>query len=345
LTVIGIRTPSGRCEIRIGNAARELERQLGGRGGVMITDANVRRLHPAFFSGRNTIEIPPGEGGKTLPSLEEIYVRFLEFGLDRSSFVVGVGGGVVCDLAGFAAATYLRGLDFGFVPTTLLAQVDAAIGGKNGLNFLGYKNMIGVIRQPEFVLSDPAFLRTLPAEEIRSGFAEVIKSALVADAGLFEFLEQRHRDVLALDDEAVRTAVAGAASIKAAIVQADEREANERRKLNFGHTLGHALEKTRGLRHGEAVACGMVMASRISASRGMLPSDDAVRIERLLVSAGLPTAAGADPESLMEAIRRDKKRDREDVLFVCLASIGRAEVVRLSYGELEEHIHDLHQHR
>ena len=132
MTVVGIRTPSGRCEIRIGNAAEELERKLGGRGGVMITDANVRRLYPGFFSGKNTIEIPPGEGGKTLPSLEEIYVRFLELGLDRSSFVVGVGGGVVCDLAGFAAATYLRGLDFGFVPTTLLSQVDAAMAAKTG---------------------------------------------------------------------------------------------------------------------------------------------------------------------------------------------------------------------
>jgi len=133
--------------------------------------------------------------------------------------------------------------------------------------------------------------------------------------------------------------------VKAAIVQADEREANERRKLNFGHTLGHALEKTRGLRHGEAVACGMVLASRISAARGTLAPDDAARIERLLASSGLPTTAAADPESLMEAIRRDKKRDREDVLFVCLASIGRAEIIRLSYRELGEYIHDLYQRR
>lgn len=337
-----ILTASGRCAVRVGDVAGELDQLLAGRDVAVVADANVRRLYPDFFKGRRTIALEPGEAAKTLRSLESVYGKFLEFGLDRSSFVLGFGGGITCDVAGFAASTYLRGMGFGFVATTLLAQVDAAIGGKNGLNFQGFKNMIGLIRQPEFVLADPGFLRTLPPEEMRSGLAEAIKSGLIADSGLFEFLEGHCEDVLGLDEVTVRRVVEASAAVKVSIVQADEREGGERRKLNFGHTLGHALEKVHGLRHGEAVGIGMVLAAKISAARGMLAFDDLFRIIKLLGRAGLPTQVSTRPEEIIEAVRQDKKRAREDFQFVCLAGIGRAEVVRMSCRELEECIDDLH---
>ena len=344
MTELEILTATGRCAVRVGASAGELEERLAGRDLAVVADANVRRLYPEFFAGRRTITLEPGETAKTLRSLESVYEKFLDFGLDRSSFILGVGGGITCDVAGFAASTYLRGIGFGFVATTLLAQVDAAIGGKNGLNFKGLKNMIGVIRQPEFVLADPRFLKTLPPEEMRSGLAESFKSGLIADSGLFEFLEQHSEEVLGCDEAAVRRVVEASASVKVSIVQADEREGGERRKLNFGHTLGHAIEKVHGLRHGEAVSIGMVMAAKISAARGMLASGDVFRIKESLERAGLPTHVASSPGDLIEAVRKDKKRSREDVHFVCLRRIGRAEIVTISCRELEERIHDLHKH-
>jgi 3-dehydroquinate synthase len=341
MTSLEIRAASGRSTIRIGDASEELIRHLAGRDVTAVTDTNVHRLHGGFFSGMRTIVIEPGESYKTLSTIEKLYGSFLDAGVDRSSFILGVGGGIVCDIAGFAASTYLRGLPFGFVATTLLAQVDAAIGGKNGVNYLGYKNIVGVIRQPEFILADPKFLKTLPAEEIRCGLAEIIKSALIAKAEFFEFLEAHWDKILALEEEPVLKAVTEAAAVKAAVVQADETEQNERRKLNFGHTLGHAFEKLLGLRHGEAVSAGMVLAAKISEARGMLAHADILRIKSLLEKAGLPVKAKAKAGEVVETIRKDKKRQRDDLHFVALSGIGRAEVIRIPYHELEEHIHDL----
>ena len=176
--------------------------------------------------------------------------------------IVAIGGGIVCDVAGFAASTYMRGLSFGFVPTTLLAQVDASVGGKNGVNLHGYKNLVGTFAQPGFVLCDPELLRTLPTEEVRNGFAEVIKQAAIGDALLFSFLEAGPDAALSLDRAAIDRIVYDCLKVKTNIVKEDELETGERRKLNFGHTVGHAVEKVHGLRHGEAVSIGMMAAAR-----------------------------------------------------------------------------------
>ena len=287
----------------------------------------------------------PGEGAKTLHTVERIHRKLLEWEMDRSSFVVGIGGGIVCDIAGFAASTYMRGVRFGFVPSTLLAQADAAIGGKNGVNVGGIKNIAGVFRQPEFVLADFAILATLPRRERLCGFAEIMKHALIADGGLFERLEGEAEALLALDPGVLHRALADSIRIKSAFVAADENESGERRKLNFGHTLGHAVEKETGIRHGEAIAIGMAAAGRISAGRGMIPESDAERITALLSVSGLPVRIPVSPRRLIGAMKRDKKRRGDLVHLVLLSAIGRAEGVDLGYDELEGMIDDLCQHR
>ncbi|MGI5865081.1 MAG: 3-dehydroquinate synthase, partial [Myxococcales bacterium] len=249
---------------------------------IIVTDATVRRLHGARFPDAPVIEIGQGEAAKTLTTVASIYERFLELELDRSAFVLAIGGGIVCDVAAFAASTWMRGVPFGLVPTTLIAQADAGIGGKNGVNLREYKNLVGVFRQPSFCLCDTSFLTTLPDRELRCGLAEVIKHGAIADRALFEFVEERAPALLDLAPDALDRVVSDSLRIKAGIVAIDETEQGERRKLNFGHTLGHAIERIAGLPHGEAVSVGMVLAARLSARRGMLEAKDADRLEALL---------------------------------------------------------------
>ena len=249
---------------------------------------------------------------------------------------MGIGGGIVCDVTGYAASTYLRGLKFGFVASTLLAQVDAAVGGKNGVNWEGYKNMIGVFNQPDFVICDPILLRTLPRKEILSGMAEVVKHALIGDAGLFSYLEENVSGVLDLRPEVMKRLVFDSLRIKSSIVNRDEREKGERRLLNYGHTFGHALEKVTGVSHGEAVSVGLVMAAAISEQKGYLGNEDRKRIEKLLSDLGLPLQLPCPKEKLLEALRKDKKREGDRVHFVFLAALGRAVVEEISFEELEK---------
>ena len=246
---------------------------------MIVTDGSVRSLYGDLFPPWEVIEIGIGERSKTLATVERIYEAFLQYEIDRSSFVVAIGGGLVCDVAGYAASTYLRGLRFGFVPTTLLAQVDASVGGKNGVNFKGYKNLVGTFTQPLFVLCDFALLKTLPEPELKNGFAEAIKTAAIGDAHLFSFLETAWKGALSLEPDVIERIVYDCLTVKSRIVSFDEREKGERRKLNFGHTVGHALEKVNHLRHGEAVSLGMVAAAKLSARRGFLTEDDVERLE------------------------------------------------------------------
>jgi 3-dehydroquinate synthase len=333
------------CHIEVGVPVARLGSYCDPDKTVIITDGAVRGLYGHLFQEYEVVEIGTGEGSKMLDTVEGIYERFFSCGLDRTSFVAGVGGGIVCDVAGFAASTYLRGLPFGFVPTTLLAQVDAGIGGKNGVNYRGYKNLIGTFNQPRFVLCDYGLLATLPDRELRNGFAEIIKHAVIADASLFSFLEDRLEGVLALDAGVIEKVIYDSISIKAGIVSADETEKGERRKLNFGHTFGHALESTAGLKHGEAISVGMVMAARLSEVRGMLKKDDVERIERMLDNAGLPLGVAMDKDLIMEAMEKDKKRAGEEINFVLLEGIGAARVVPVKIGDLREAMDDLCQHR
>ncbi len=331
--------------IAVGESIKRLPSYHSGTRSVVITDPQVRAAHGHCFPPSAVIEIGLGEASKTLATVEEVYEAFLTLEIDRASTVIAVGGGIVCDVAGFAASTYLRGLRFGFVPTTLLAQVDASVGGKNGVNLHAYKNLVGTFAQPAFVLCDFDLLGTLPAPEVRNGLAEVVKTAAIGDHELFSFLEANWEGALSLEPGAVERIVYDSLKVKTAIVSRDEKETGERRKLNFGHTLGHALEKVYHLRHGEAISVGMVAAARLSAARGLLPILEAMRLEGLLGRLGLPVRMEMDQALIGDALRKDKKRQADDIYFVLLDGIGSAHVEPIGIDELGGVIDDLRQSR
>jgi 3-dehydroquinate synthase len=331
---IEIQGIAGTSRILVGEPLRNMGAWLPAGKRIMLTDSNVRRYYPSVFDPEAVIEVGSGEKVKDLETMRFIFERLVELEADRSSFLVGLGGGVVCDLTGFTASIYMRGIPFGLVPTTLLAQVDAGVGGKNGVNFAGYKNMIGTFTQPEFVLCDPQFLKTLPPGEIACGLAEIIKHAAIEDRELFSFLEDQVPAVLRLDPPVMENLVYRSLSIKAAIVGGDEREKGERRKLNFGHTLGHALEKVTGLSHGEAVSLGMVLAVDLSVKKGILQDSEGDRLKSLLQRFGLPVRLSFSVDRVTAALKLDKKREGEKLHFVFLKGIGSCEVKEIGLEEL-----------
>jgi len=335
-----IQAATGNSRILIGESLTNLAEYAPVESAVIITDTNVSRFYRKDFPSWDVIEIGTGEGIKTLDTVRTVYGRLVDLEVDRSGFIVGIGGGVVCDITGFAASTFLRGVRFGFVSTTLLSQVDASVGGKNGVNFEGYKNLVGTFNQPRFVLCDPELLKTLPKREVLCGLGEVVKHALLGDAPLFRFLEERHEDAMALDPEVIERLVHDSVALKSAVVSRDEKETGERRKLNFGHTFGHALERLTDLNHGEAVSAGMVIASFLSARRGYLAWEEVQRIEDLLTKLHLPTSPPTDAEAVLEGLRRDKKREGGGIHFVLLRKIGQAVVEEIPLPELEAVFHD-----
>jgi 3-dehydroquinate synthase len=330
-----IKGNTGESTIVLGESLTRLEQYIKGRKYVIITDENVNQLYGERFPGDDVIIIDTGEGSKTLNTIETIYKKFLDFELDRSACVVAIGGGLVCDVAGFAASTYLRGIEFGFVPTTLLAQVDASVGGKNGVNFQGYKNIIGTFNQPEFVLADFSLLKTLEKQSLGCGFAEAIKHGTIADTSLFAFMEEHADDIKNLESTSIERIVNDSIVIKSAIVNKDEKEKGERRKLNFGHTFGHAIEKTLGLPHGEAVSIGMVVAANLSQKLGGLADSKAERLIKLLARFDLPIKIDADRQDIKDAIRKDKKRYGNSIKFVLISDIGKSFIQDVTLKELE----------
>lgn len=330
-----IKGTTGDSTLYIGESLQNLKDYIPPVKTVIITDSNVKYHYHKDFPPAEVIEIGIGEKIKNLDTVRMVYEKLIDFEADRSSFIVGIGGGIVCDIAGFVASTYLRGVRFGFVSSTLLSQVDASVGGKNGVNFGGYKNMVGVFNQPEFVICDMGLLMTLPKKEVLCGLAEIVKHAAIGDAALFSYLETHYEKALALDHEVIERLVWDSVVLKSTVVNRDEREAGERRKLNFGHTFGHAIEKTAGVPHGEAISVGMVIASSLSEKRGLLTAEDVKRIESLLKRLGLPTILQLNEEKVLEALRRDKKRQSENIHFVLLQSLGHAIVEKISIKELE----------
>lgn len=304
---------------------------------IVITDVNIDRLYPDLVHRYDHIIIGSGEAIKSLQTIEMIYSRLMAMGADRSTFLLGIGGGIVTDITGFVAATYMRGLEFGFVSTSLLGQVDASVGGKNGVNVGGYKNMVGTFLQPRFVVSDVEMLRTLPRREFRAGMAEAVKSAIVGDAELFEFIEKYADDRLYTDVEALQNIVSRSVAIKSAIVAEDEREAGRRRVLNLGHTIAHAIEKsTHELNHGEAVAVGLSMIAHASAKLGMMLEGDAERVDALLAKLGFELELPVSLTNVLREVRYDKKK-RDNILRVVLPeSIGCCKVVDMPFDEFEE---------
>jgi 3-dehydroquinate synthase len=310
---------------------------------VVVTDSNLaatphlatleRSLQAAGIAHRSIV-LPPGEATKSIAQLDELLDRLLDLGIDRATTIVALGGGVLGDLAGFAAAIALRGLDCVQVPTTLLAQVDSAIGGKTGINTRHGKNLIGAFHQPRLVLADVAALGTLSPRELRAGYAEVVKYGLIDRPDFFAWLEAHGAEVLAGDPAAQQHAVVESCRAKAAVVAADEREAGVRALLNLGHTFAHALEAECGygeeLLHGEAVALGLVLAFDLSVRLGLCPAADAERVRAHLGAVGLPTTLGAirsegfAADALLGPMARDKKAEGGRPRFVLTRGIGQA---------------------
>ena len=294
---------------------------------VVVSDTTVARVYGALLAPYECVLIGTGERIKTLRTVETICRRFIELGVDRRTFILGVGGGIVTDVAGFAASTYMRGLRFGFVSTTLLGQVDASVGGKNGVNVDGYKNMAGTFTQPQFVICDPALLRTLPGREFRAGLAEVVKAAIIADADLFARIEQSSFETLRSDTDLLSDAISAAVRVKADIVGRDEREQGERRKLNLGHTLAHAIEKcTSKMNHGEAVAVGTALIADAAVRLGVLSDADRGRIRALLARLGFDLTPPVGMNLLLREVVKDKKSEDGMLRIVLPVGIGDCEV-------------------
>jgi len=322
--------------IMIGESIRNVDKYLPPTEVVIITDRNVYQHYHQVMPFDRIIQIGTGETIKTLDTIRYILKELLEMETDRTVFILGIGGGIVCDVAGFAASIYLRGVRFGFVSTTLLSQVDASVGGKTGVNFEGYKNMVGAFNQPEFVICDPVILKSLPEKEILNGCAEIIKHAAIADRGLFKYLEDHYKEIFELEKNVIEKLVYDSVMIKSEVVNRDEIEKGERRKLNFGHTVGHAIEKVTGAAHGEAISAGMCVAAKLSEKRGLLLDEDRERIERLIANLNLPTQIQTDRERVLEAMTRDKKREGDSIHFILLNGIGNAVIEEITIKELEK---------
>jgi 3-dehydroquinate synthase len=342
---IEIKGGTGDAIILVGESMDNLHRYVPIENTIIITDTHVAKIYGKRFPSCRVITIGLGETVKSLKTVENIYQQLLAFGADRSTCLVGIGGGIVCDITGFVASTFMRGLRFGYVATTLLSQVDASVGGKNGVNFQGYKNIVGVFNQPEFVICDLSLLTTLPDREISCGFAEIVKHGAIADAEMFAYLEENAARAFSLDLSVIEKLVYESVKIKAAVVNQDELETGERRKLNFGHTFGHAIEKTTGISHGEAVSVGMVIASEVSEANGLLTNVNTQRLQRLLQDLALPTQIEADADLVWEALQKDKKREGGTIHFVLLEQIGRAIVKRLSIEDVRVGMKHLKSHR
>jgi 3-dehydroquinate synthase len=316
----------------VGFRAHEL---LGVRRVAIVTDDNVRRQHYAdrLQSGLEAaglhsvlVTITPGEKQKTLRTAELLYNRFFELKLDRHSTVMALGGGVVGDLAGFVASTYMRGIAFLQVPTTLLAQVDSSVGGKTGVDLPQGKNLVGTFYQPRAVFIDPAVLRTLPPREVAAGMAEVIKHGMIADAEFFRYLESHVRELQAQDPATLEYVIQRCCEIKVEVVQRDEHDEGLRGILNFGHTFGHAIEAATGYRtyrHGEAIAIGMVLACDLAVALNMFAPDQGERLRRLFEQFGLPHTLGrADLSRVMRLLPHDKKSQGGRPKFILPTEIG-----------------------
>lgn len=323
-------------------AGRLIAGRLGKARCGIVTDENVAGHHLAALEAslraegrlKGSIVLPPGEATKSFRELVPLSERLLEMGLERGDLVVAFGGGVIGDLAGFAAGILRRGIRFVQIPTSLLAQVDSSVGGKTGINTPQGKNLIGVFHQPSLVIADTYTLKTLPVREMRAGYAEVAKYGLIGSAGFFAWLEQAHEELFAFEQETLVTAIETSVKAKAAIVGRDEHETGERALLNLGHTFGHALEAWTGysdrLLHGEGVAIGMCLAFRFSEHQGMCPAGTADRVARHLAAVGLPTRLAdipgdaADAETLLRLMGQDKKVRDGALTFILARDIGDA---------------------
>lgn len=301
------------------------------RHGVFVIADSFICQHYRWVTERfPVIKIDSGEQSKSWQTVDRVVGELLALGADRNSVIVGIGGGVVTDLAGFTASIYMRGVRFVAVPTTLLAQVDAAIGGKNGINVGGYKNIAGTFSMPETVVFDYSFLKTLPDREFRSGMAEVIKAGIIGDPELFKLLEQHSITELRTDDSLLEELIQRAVRVKCEIVERDPRESGDRKLLNLGHTFGHAIEHcSHGFSHGEAVAVGLCMAADRALLMGLCEAVTRDRIVAVVQKTGLPTTCDISMQQLEQAMKMDKKRSVAGIDFILPQEIGNCVIINI----------------
>lgn len=303
---------------------------------IIITDEHIAALYPDILSGIPSIIIPAGEASKDVSIITHLAAKLVAMGATRQSLLIGLGGGMVTDLTGFLAAIFMRGVRFGFVPTTLLAMTDAAIGGKNGINMGLYKNMLGTIRQPEFILYDAAFLQSLPDVEWSNSFAEIIKYGCIFDAELFDELHTHSLQHYQENPAALQSIINRCVAWKNKTVIEDEHEKNSRKLLNFGHTAGHAMEKVYDLPHGYAVAIGMVIACILSEQHTGLHNTTTQQLVETLKKYGLPTHQQLDVTEVMNVLKADKKRNNNTIDYILLKQKGAAIITPLPLTLIEQ---------
>jgi 3-dehydroquinate synthase len=304
------------------------------KNAVIITDENIYAHHAKRFKGCNTIILKPGEAFKVQATVDAVIEELIGMQADRKTTLIGVGGGVITDITGYAASVYMRGIPFGFIPTSVLALVDASIGGKNGIDVGPYKNMVGIIRQPKFILHDMAFLNSLSQSEWENGFAEIVKHACIKDAAMFRELESSSLKTYQNKKVSVSELIRRNVIIKSKVVQKDEFEKGERRLLNFGHTLGHALENQYELSHGQAISIGMAYACYIS--EDLCGFRETERVISTLNKYNLPTEFSFDKQKVFDVMKMDKKRERKELNYILLNKIGKAVVKQIPLKKLEQ---------
>ena len=316
-----------------------LEKLVDKKHAAIITDANIFKTFKKKFDGWNVIVIKAGEEFKVQETVDMIVNKLIAMEADRKTYLIGVGGGVITDMTGYVGSVYMRGIKYGFVPTSVLSMVDASIGGKNGIDVGAYKNLIGTINQPDFLLYDVSFLKSLPQHEWASGFAEIIKHACIKNVAMFKELEKNKLSHYQKNKTALLKLIQKNALLKSEVTQKDEFEAGERQLLNFGHTLGHAIEKIYALSHGQAIAIGMVIACIIS--EHYLDFKETSRVVSTLEKYGLPTLAEFDPKKVFEMMKMDKKKEKQSINYVLLNKIGQAQTKSIPINDLEKIIYSI----
>src|SRR4051794_35799451 len=316
-----------------------LEQITSKESAIILTDENIFGKNKERFKGWQTIVIKAGEQHKNQNTVDNVIGQMINLGADRKTMLIGVGGGVITDMGGYIAGIYMRGIAFGFVPTSILAMVDACIGGKNGVDVGIYKNMVGLIRQPSFLLYDYSLLKSLPKQEWINGFAEIIKHAAIKDAAMFKLLEQHKLTDFQKDTVLLNKLIQCNALLKSKVVQEDEFEKGDRKLLNYGHTLGHAIENDYQLPHGFAVTIGMVAAAHMSEQYTGFAATE--RLSSVIKQYGLPTYLQFDAERALQNMMADKKRFKNEVHYVLLEKIGKAIIQPLSIEEIKETITQL----
>jgi 3-dehydroquinate synthase len=334
LEKITLNTTGCLSEIFVGENWEGVTGHIPGGNTVIITDDNVNQIYGARFPKFPIFSIAPGEVSKKLEVIGHLAERMLHAGIDRSGFVLAIGGGVVCDVAGFLAAVYMRGIRCGYVSSTLLSQVDASTGGKNGVNLGGTKNILGTIRQPEFVICDPAMLLSLSEQEYLSGLAELIKTAIIGDKELFELIEKNVDQIMSRNRELLISLIAKSVRFKGLVVSKDELETGLRRILNFGHTFGHAVEMQKSVKHGFAVAAGMELATDFSFEKEYIGREEKDRINDLLKKFKLIGNLDIKEDQMEKLVLHDKKKTGTDIHFVFTNGIGKALIEKIPVEEV-----------